>query len=177
MTGLYLFAAAAGVPLVAWFLLSGGDDSGGEDGHGIGGVMLRLLPLSTIAIAMATFGVAGLVLGFLGTSSTATFLGAAATAVVVGIANTTIFGYLRRSEWTATVGDEQLSGAIGRVVLPVSAEHRGRIAVSAGGQQLYLSARVLPDDPTAQLDVGTPVLVVEVRDGVASVTRLDPELT
>ena len=27
MTGIYLFAAAAGVPLVVWFLLSGADDS------------------------------------------------------------------------------------------------------------------------------------------------------
>ncbi len=31
MTGLYLFAAAAGVPLILWFLLGGGEDGGGAD--------------------------------------------------------------------------------------------------------------------------------------------------
>lgn len=180
MTGLYLFAAAVGVPLVAWFLLSGGGEGGGGGGgdDGIGGLMLRLLPLSTVALVAATFGVSGLVLGAVGTGAGTTFAGAAGAAVVGGVLNTTVFAYLRRSESTASVGDDQLAGAIGRVVLPVARDRRGRVAVSVGGQQLYLSARSITDatsDP--ELEVGAPVLVIEVHDGVASVTRLDPELT
>ncbi len=177
MTGLYLFAAAAGVPLVAWFLLSGAEDGGGDDGSGIGAVMLRLLPLSTIAFVAATFGVCGLVLGALGTAAGTTFVASAAAAVAAGVINSTVFAYLRRSESTTAVGDEQLGGLVGRVVLPVAGERRGRIAVSVGGQQLYLSARALPDAADEELEVGAPVLVVEVHDGIASVTRLDPELT
>ncbi len=182
MTGLYLFAAAVGVPLLAWFLLSGGDEgsNGGDGGDGIGGLMLRLLPLSTMAIVAATFGICGLVLGATGTGAGTTFVGAAMAAAVGGALNSTVFAYLRRSESTTAAGDEQLAGAMGRVVLPVGGERRGRVAISVGGQQLYLSARALPDasaDADAELEVGAPVLVVEVRDGIASVTRLDPELS
>lgn len=178
MTGLYFFAAAAGVPLVAWFLLSGGDEGGGDEGGGVGGVMLRLLPLSTLAIAVAAFGVCGVILGAVGTAPGTTFLGAAAVAAGAAVLNSTVFAYLRRSGSTSNVGDEQLSGAVGRVVLPVRGEQRGRVAVAVGGQQVYLSARALPEAGTAaELEVGAAVLVVEVRGGVASVTRLAPELT
>jgi membrane protein implicated in regulation of membrane protease activity len=180
VTALYLFAAAAGVPLVAWSLLGGGDDAG-DDGagtdDGVGALMLRLLPLSTVAIALAAFGVCGLVLGAAGTAAGTTLLGASAVALVAGALNSTVFSYLRRSESGATTSDADLAGAVGRVVQPVAPDHRGRIALSSGDQRRYLSARALPDAGGAPLEVGTPVLVVEVRGGVASVTRLDPELT
>jgi membrane protein implicated in regulation of membrane protease activity len=181
MTALYLFATAAGVPLVAWFLLSGGDD-GGDDGpgadDGVGGLMLRLLPLSTVAIAVAAFGICGLALDLAGTATGTAFAGALAVGVLAGVLNTTVFAYVRRSESGTTLGDAELAGTVGRVVHPVTEGHRGRIAVSAGGQRRYLSAQALPDGTaSAELEVGTPVLVVEVLGGVARVTRLDPELT
>ena len=175
----YLFAAAAGVPLIAWFLLAGGEEAGGGEGgsdSGIGGVMLRLLPLSTIAMMLAAFGVTGLLLGAVGTDADTTFVGALALAVLGGLLNSVVFKYLRRSDSTA-IGDDQLSGSVGRVVLPISADHRGRVAVSASGQQLYLSARVVPGDSGSGLEVGASVVVVEVQNGVATVARLDPELT
>ena len=184
---MYLFAAAAGVPLVLWFLLAGGDDgaaggAGGEggadasSGDGIGGVMLRLLPLSTIAFVLATFGVCGLVLSALGTGGGTTFVAAAGAGAVAGAVNSTLFSYLRRSGTGSDVSDRQLAGAVGRVVRPGAGARRGRVSVSVGGQQVYLSAETMPDAP-AELEVGAPVLVVEVDRGVALVTRLDPELT
>ncbi len=177
MIGLYVFAAAAGVPVMAWFLLSGGDESGGEN-SGIGGLMLRLLPLSTVAIVTATFGLCGLLLTALDTAAGTTFAGAAGTGAAAGVLNSSVFAYLRRSDSTTSVSDERLSGTVGRVVLPVAGERRGRIAVSVDGQQLYLSARAMPvQSADAELEVGAPVLVVEVSHGVASVVRLDPELT
>ncbi|MBW3669610.1 MAG: hypothetical protein KY443_10410 [Actinobacteria bacterium] len=176
MTGLYLFAAAAGVPVVAWFLFGGGDEGGGDDADGIGGIMFRLFPLSTIAIAAATFGIAGLALGAAGTASGTTFVAAVVAAAVVGVLNSTVFSYLRRSESTASVEDRQLVGAVGRVVMPITAEHRGRVVVSVGGQQLYLSARAVPGEASAELEAGASVLVIEVSGGVAGVTRLDTEL-
>ena len=180
MTALYLFAAAAGVPLVAWFLLSGDDagDEGAGDHDGVGGLMLRLLPLSSLAIAVAAFGICGLALDLSGTSEGVAFAGAVAVGVLAAVLNGTVFAYVRRSESGATPGDEELAGTVGRVVHPVTEGHRGRIAVSAGGQRRYLSAQALVEGrPGAELEVGTEVLVVEVRGGVARVTRLDPELT
>lgn len=179
MTGLYLFAAAAGVPLVLWSLLAGGDEGGGDGGgpdDGAAGLMFRLLPLSTIAFIAATFGVCGLVLGAVDTGAFTTFAGSAAAALAAGALNSTLFSYLRRSESSSDVSDRQLAGTVGRVVLPVAGERRGRITVTVGGQQVYLSARTMPDAP-AELEVGAPVLVVEVEGGIARVTRLDPELT
>ena len=173
MTGVYLFAAAAGVPLVLWFVFGGGED-GGDDG--IAGVMLRRLPLSTMAFVAAAFGICGLLLGLAGTGGGTTFVVAAVAGALAGALNSVLFGYLRRSESNTEVSDEQLTGKIGRVVLPPTGDHRGRIAVTVGGQQIQLSARALPDAPE-QLPVGTSVLVVEVRNGVATVTGLDPELT
>ena len=140
--------------------------------------MLRLLPLSTLAMASATFGICGLLLGLTDAGNTMTFVAAAVIGVLAAVLNSSAFAYLRRSESSAAMNDEQLAGSVGRVVMPVSAEHRGRVAVSAGGQQVYLSARALPSAADGEeLEVGAPILVVEVRDGVASVTRLDPELT
>lgn len=183
MTGLYLFAAAVGVPLVVWFLFSGGDDAGdggdggGGDDSGIGAVMVRLLPLNTIAIVAATFGITGLALGATGSGSATTFVWAVIAGAVAGVLNSTVFSYIRRSDSTSGASDAQLAGAIGRVVLPVGPGRRGRIAVSAGDQQIYLSAEAASDlGAEGELEVGAPVLIVEVHDGIAGVTRLDPEL-
>jgi membrane protein implicated in regulation of membrane protease activity len=175
MTGLYLFAAAAGVPLVLWFLFAGDEDGGGSD-DGLAGVMFRRLPVSTIAFVLAAFGVCGLLLGAVGTGGGTTLVAAAIAGVVAGVLHSTLFGYLRRSESTTEVNDDQLAGTIGRVIVPLTGDRRGRIAVTVGDQQIHLSALALPDAP-ASLDVGAPVLVVEVRKGIASVTALDPELS
>lgn len=178
MTGVYLFAAAAGVPLLAWFLFGGGDGEGSDAGGGddsVGGLMLRWLPLSTLAMAFATFGVSGLLLGVAGISDAATLIGAGCAAALAGALNSTVFAYLRRSDSTATVEDRQLAGATGRVVLPIGDDRRGRVAVSVGGQLVYLTAQAGPG-VTSELEVGAPVLVVEVSKGVATVDRLDPEL-
>ena len=174
MTGLYLFAAAAGVPLVLWFMFSGGEDGGGPD-DGIAGVMFRRLPLSTIALVAATFGVCGLVLTAAGTGGGSTLVGATLAGAVAGALNGALFGYLRRSESTTEVDDKQLAGKIGRVVVPVAGDRRGRIAISVGGQEINLSAHAVPGGPV-ELGVGSQVLVVEVHNGIAEVTGLDPEL-
>jgi len=175
MTGLYLFAAAAGVPLVLWFMFSGGEDGGGAD-DGLAGVMFRRLPLSAMAMVAASFGVCGLILTATGTGGGATFVAAAIVGLLAGVLNGALFSYLRRSESTTEVDDEQLAGKIGRVVVPVAGDRRGRIAVTVGGQQIHLSAHAVPGAP-AELGVGAAVLVVDVHKGIARVTALDPELS
>lgn len=162
MTGLYLFAAAAGVPLVVWFLVAGDDGDGGP-------------PLSTLAFVAAAFGLCGLALAAAGTGAGTTLVLATVAGLVAGFLQRTVLGYLRRSESTTAVNDADLAGKIGRVVVPLSGRRRGKIAVTVGGQQIHLSAQALPDAPV-ELAVGAPVLVVEVRKGIASVTGLDAEL-
>lgn len=194
MTTLFALFAAAGVPLVAWSLLAGdssdGGDAGGGDDGGVGGIMLRLLPLSTLAIVAATFGVTGLALGAVGTSAPATLFWAIAVAVLAGGLNTALFGYIRRSDSGGSLSDEELEGAIGQVVLPISGSGRGRIAVSVNDQQMYLTAEAIrgphelgeaegssTDLVPLELAVGDPILVVHIRAGVAGVIPLDVDLT
>lgn len=198
MTALYLLFAAAGVPLVAWSLFAGDGDGGdgggdaGDAGTSAGAIMLRLLPLSTLAIAAASFGVTGLALTLVDTSAGFTLAAAIAVAVLAGGLNSALFSYLRRSDSGASIDDSQLAGSTGTVVLPISPGSRGRVVVTIAGQRRYLSATAhavggAPADGTAvegtaaapprTLEAGAPILVVEVRDAVALVVPLDPELT
>jgi membrane protein implicated in regulation of membrane protease activity len=186
MSGLYLFAAAAGVPLLVWMLFAGGDEGGADDGasadgaggeSGIGGLMLRILPLSTIAIVSATFGICGLALQAADIGSLTTLVAAGTVAVVSGVLNSALFAYLRGSESTASVADDQLVGKVGRVVLPTRVDRRGRVVVSTGSQPVHLSALASLDPDDHDLEVGATVVVIEVRNGVATVSRIDPELT
>jgi membrane protein implicated in regulation of membrane protease activity len=172
MTALYLFAAAAGVPLVLYFLFSGEDaeDGGGAD-EGIAGVMFRLFPLSSWALAAAVFGITGLAMGATGVAAGLTAVIAVMVALVAGAANSVVFSFLRRSESTSDVSDDELAGTIARVVLPVAPGRRGRIALTVGGRELYLSADAMPD--TGPLERGQSVVVVEVRGGVARISGLE----
>ncbi len=61
---------------------------------------------------------------------------------------------------------------------PSLPDRRGRVAVDVGDQRLYFSAVPFAEaDGAPTFDVGDPILIVQVANGVASVTRLDPELT
>jgi len=172
MTALYLFAAAAGVPLVLWFLFSGEDaDEGGGGDDGIAAVMFRLFPLTSWALSAAVFGITGLAVGATGVASGLTLLVAIVVALVAGVANSVVFSFLRRSESTSDVSDAELAGTIARVVLPVAPGRRGRIALTVGGRDIYLSADAMPD--TGELERGRPVVVVEVRGGVARISPLE----
>ena len=193
MTGLYLFATALGVPLVVWFLVAGddggdgggggGDADGGDGGDEFGALMLRRLPLSSIALGAAAFGVTGLALDLGGASDAVALAGALVAAAVGAVLTSAAFGYLRRTDSTVDASDDRIVGSVGRVVLPVGAGRRGRVAVTVAGQQVYLSAEAhrpvdaAPGTEVDELDVGAPILVVAVRHGVATVTRVDPELT
>jgi membrane protein implicated in regulation of membrane protease activity len=174
MTALYVFFAAAGVPLVLWALFGGGDEVGVGDldaGGDAGPVMLRFLPLSSMAIAAAAFGIGGLALGASGLADGPTFFSALTVAVVAAVLNSTAFTYLRRTDSSSDVRDVELAGAVGRVSLALGPGRRGRVVVALSDRQLTLTAEGI--DGTEPLEQGEAVVVVEVERGVARVARLD----
>jgi membrane protein implicated in regulation of membrane protease activity len=175
VTALYLFFAGVGVPLVIWSLVAGGGESelGEADGGGgdSGPLMLRLLPLSSLALAAATFGITGLVLGALDVTTGVAALSAAGLAVVAAVLNSAVFAYVRRTESTSDISDASIAGAIGRVVVPVEPGRRGRVVVSLSDRDVALTAQGIGTAET--LAIGSAVVVVEMERGIARVARLE----
>lgn len=183
MFGLYLFSAVLGGGLVLFSLLSGGDDgAGGDDleidggadgpevhGHMGGELLLGLFRFRNLTFLMAGFGITGVLGTWLKAGSTAT----AVLAGLVGVSSMLlvhgVFSWLRRTDSAADVfSDHDLEGTFARVVVPMAATTRGRVSCVASGQQLYLTARLDAGYPE-RLEIGTPVVILRMRGGVAEV--------
>ncbi len=170
MTPVYIFALAAGAPLLLWFAF-GGD--AGADADSDGGIF-SLVPLSTLAFVVTFFGGTGLVSGWLGAGAAPTLIVALVVGVLAGVLNSAAFSWIRRTEASSEVSDREIEGTIARVSLPVSAPSRGRIVLEVAGARTQMTAQ--PVDSLDRFEKGARVIVVRIEAGVALVTRLDPEL-
>lgn len=173
MTGLYIFFLAIGGPLLLWFAFAGDADAEGLGGDADADGPLSVIPLSSLAFVMAFFGGAGLVLGATGASALLTFILAVVIGVVAGGLNSAAFGWIRRNSTSSEMSDRELEGRIGRVLVPISAEHRGQIVLDLAGVRGQMTASPVDGD---DIEKGSRVVVVGVERGVAIVTRLDPEM-
>ncbi len=175
MNTLFIFALAAGAPLLVWLVFAGGDSDLGSDADADGGVF-TVIPLSTLAFVLAFFGATGLVSRWAG-SGVMTALGLAlVVGALAGALNGTVFAWLRRTEVSSEVTNKDLEGTIARVALPVSARRRGRIVLDIAGSRAQMTASPFDSGESGEIEAGVQVIVVGVRDGVALVTRLAPEL-
>ncbi|MEO0494787.1 MAG: NfeD family protein [Actinomycetota bacterium] len=173
MTNLYLFCAAVGVPLLAWFVFAGDADADGLDGGGDGDGLLGFLPLSTFASALAFFGLGGLLFGATGAAGVVAFVLAAVVAVVAGVFNTGALRWVRNNSNSSEVMDRELEGTIANVALPISSDHRGKIILTKAGAREQMTAT--PVDGST-IDSGERVVIVRVEGGVALVAPLGPDL-
>jgi membrane protein implicated in regulation of membrane protease activity len=147
-TLLFLVIGGVGVLLLALGLL--GVELFGLDG---------LVPIETVAAAMATFGfAAGIASSALGTGAAAT-LGAAgigmAAAVPAGWVGWRLGRAAQRMPTDATPTRDDLPGALGVVVTPIPAQGYGEVRVVLGGQPVKLNATA--DRP---IPLGTQVFVI-----------------
>jgi enoyl-CoA hydratase len=187
MTQLYLFAAAAGVPLVLWFLLSGGD--GGDEGGGACGPgraawgHARLLPPQhRIAyVIQRRSALMRLVLGLLGTGGRTRSSRRQVHVVVAGAVNSTLFAYLRR--WVEYVRrcrrpPSWPAPSAGWVCRWRESGRGGSRSASGGPAGLPLGLRQdACRTPRRAPMWGAARPRRRGGPGVALVTRLDPELT
>lgn len=191
MFGLYLFTAVAGWLLVAFFLVSGTDfggdldfDAGDMDvdadldgvgaAGGIADAILSFLSLRSIVFFMAFFGATGLILRGIGTGPVFTAAAAVGVGLFAASVNNVLLNYVRRTGSGSSLRNQQIEGSAATVVLPISSDRKGRVAIDVAGQRLYLVATPFGEHTVDAFDVGESVVVVEVERGAARVAKMDP---
>ena len=188
MTAVFAFAAIVGWPFLLFFVFFGGEDgdvdadfdvdvdvdadfdSAGGVGEGVAAAVLSLLSFRSIVFFLAFFGATGLILDALETNSAITLIVAIALGFFAASLNNRVFRYLKTSSVSTEVDDTMLSGAVGRVTVPISVASKGRITCEVDGQTINLTA--IPFDPSeeSEFGVGESVVVVEVGEGTARVS-------
>ena len=167
MTGIYILLLAAGGPLLLWLVFAGDADAdAGKD-------VFSVIPLSSIAFFAATFGFVGVVGGATGAGAVALFVTAAVVAVLAGLMSTQAFKWIRKNSVSSEVMDSELEGAMARVALEVSADHRGKIIVDIAGAREQMTASPIDGSTIRE---GERVVIVKVEHGVALVATLGPDL-
>ena len=197
MFGFYLATAIIGWAFVGLFVFGGLDsdvdggfdidvdgdldiDLDGDvevgDGGLASGVMaagLSLLSFRSIVFFLAFFGLTGLILDVMDAATATTLIAAAGVGLFAWVFNSFVFRALKVGETSSTLRSSDLRGALGEVVLPISAGHRGRIAIEVGEQRRYLTAE--PYDPSRQesFGVGDQIVVMDLNRGAARVAPIE----
>jgi len=192
MTAVYAFAAIVGWPFLLFFVFFGGDtdvegdidldvdleadvDLGegvvaGGLGGGLAAAVLSLLSFRSLVFFLAFFGGTGLILGVLSAGSVVTLVAAIALGLFAASLNNRVYRYLKSSSVGSDVSDQALSGAVGRVVIPISVDSKGRIICEVEGQTIKLTAVPFDSHEQGEYGVGESVVVVEVDEGTARVS-------
>ncbi len=168
---LYLFALGIGLTIMVAYAL-GGSWGVDVDADAEGG-MFSWVSISALAFAATVFGLAGVITVWAGASPFPGVSISVAMGVLGATFHNAFFSWLRRTEASSEVTNQDLQGANGLVVLGVSAKRRGQIVVGAAGQRLRISA--LPARWEDRLAKGERVTIVGVDGGVALIARQEQE--
>ncbi|MFT3768718.1 MAG: NfeD family protein [Minicystis sp.] len=145
-------------------------DAAGPDELGLWTLFLSLRFWTFAALG---FGLSGSLIHYLGLAiPVATFLVAAVAGLASGLFAELSFRMLRRSSAGTEARTSQAVGRVGRVVVPCAPGVIGQVRVQLGGGSVDLMATTEEDD----LAKGEAVLVEDVRDNVARVSRKPEEL-
>ena len=145
--------------------------------HGVG--IAELFSIRSIINALFGFGAAGTMLHLLlgGSQPGLTAVIAGGTGLASGVLISTVFGYLKRTETGALRGEESFVGLTGEVSLEIVPGSSGTVTVRRGDRRVRIRARVADSyADTEALGAGHPVVVVDMKDGIASVSPVGPKL-
>ena len=155
------------------------DVDGGLDALSHGGDIAQLFSIRAAIYAMFGFGAAGSLLYGIwgGGQPVLTAALAGGTGVASGALISSVFGYLKRTESGALRAEQSFVGLTGEVSLEIAPGSRGSVSVRRGDRRVRIRARVADTYQGAEaLASGQPVVVVEMADGIASVSPIGPKL-
>ena len=146
-------------------------DANGHVGHGAGGFLPIFLSLRFWTFAFFAFGMVGTLLHYFRISSSlTTAVAASVMGLGCGALASWIFQRLSRNELSSAAHTSETVGQVAKLLIPPSKHGRGKVRVEIRGQTVDLLAT--SDD---QLDAGELVLVEEIREGMAQVSKAPPE--
>ena len=143
------------------------------------GGIAQLFSIRAAINALFGFGAAGTALHLLwgGGQPLLTAAIAGGTGVASGALISSVFGYLKRTESGTLRGEQSFVGLTGEVSLEVAPDGLGSVTVRRGDRRVRIRARMADTyRDGAALSPGQPVVVVEMMDGIASVTPVAPKL-
>ncbi|MCK6532946.1 MAG: hypothetical protein L6Q84_08245 [Polyangiaceae bacterium] len=145
----------------------------GDHGHGEGGFLPIFLSLRFWTFTLLAFGLSGSLVHYLDlASSPVTLAMAVGLGLGAGLLASLTFRALSKSEANSGATDRDAVGVVGRVLLPVGKGARGKIRIELKGQTVDYVATT--DDE--QLEAGQMVMIEEMRDTTAHVSRAPAEL-
>ena len=145
--------------------------------HGVG--IAQLFSIRSIINALFGFGAAGTMLHALwgGSQAGLTAVIAGGTGLASGALISTVFGYLKRTEAGTLRGEQSFVGLTGEVSLEIVPGSPGTVTVRRGDRRIRIRARVAESyADTEALGAGQPVVVVDMKDGIAAVSPVGPRL-
>ena len=128
------------------------------------------LSVFDILFFLAFFGATGLILTALSTGSVVALVVAIALGLFAAALNNRVFRYLKSSSVGTDVSDRALSGAVGRVTVPISVASKGRVTCEVEGRTINLTAIPFDAREEGEFAIGESVVVVEVNEGTARVS-------
>jgi membrane protein implicated in regulation of membrane protease activity len=187
----YLFALVVGLGVLCVQVVMGGKgdvhqmEAGGgghgehaahdgkEAGSGGGGFVALVLTTRFWIFASLAFGLSGsLIHVFHLAGMVATLLIASTMGIAAGLFAALTFRLVRQASSSTSAEASQAVGMVGRVLVACSREHVGQVRVELLGQ----SVDYLATTDEEEIPRGEPVLVQDMRGGVAHVGRRPPEL-
>ncbi len=147
---------------------------GGDFAHGgFDGLMMTFVSLRFWTFFSAFFGLTGLTLGGLGLVESALVTGVLAVVMgfVLGYSAVTAIRVLRKSSvHSEAASDANYVGKMARVLVPINADHRGKVRLQLRGNTVDVLAVSADDVPIAAQE---EVLIIELDGTTARVARVN----
>lgn len=147
-------------------------DTGHSDAHVEAGFLPIFLSLRFWIFGSLAFGMVGSLLHFLGLASAlVTLVVASFMGIGSGMLASWIFRVLNRQHISSGALENDAVGHVGKVLIRVAAEGHGKVRIQLKGQTIDLLATT----DEIELLEGEQVLVEEMRDGRARVSKAPPD--